>query len=271
MDAGVEAYPRGAHAQLTGLAAKPELNDEYCVSLGVNPDNAERVNVVTAKALQLSIRPANLREAELLPGSRVVMVGLTNAAQYNGKFGEVLSWQGDRWIVDLDVQAGKDTKERKSFRAENLVIVPAAVSSRKRPAEEAEVEVKKLKLSDVKDLESSDETLIARALVRSMREFPIIAQKCICVLATKSQVTVVTELAQHMTDKQNDGLLRRQLRPNEKVRGIEELDAIEQCHVIAEKKARALANMVRINYCDLLGFLKAGMKEPKFNRQPAAR
>merc|ERR1712187_46923 len=105
---------------------------------------------------------------------------------------------------------------------------------------------KKVKTTDLKDVESSDEQVAARALVRVMREFPIVAQKCICVLATKSQVTVMHELAQHMTEKQNDGLIRKPLRPNEKVRGIEELDAIEQCHLITEKRARALANMVRI-------------------------
>jgi len=74
------------------------------------------------------------------------------------------------------------------------------------------------------------------------------------------------ELAQHLTDKQNDGLIRRPLRPGEKVKGIEELDAMEQCLQIAERRVRALATHCRINYCDLLGFLKAGLKEPKFNR-----
>merc|ERR1712023_401143 len=117
-------------------------------------------------------------------------------------------------------------------------------------AEEPEVEAKKLKTTDLKDLNSDDETVVARALVRTMRQFPVVAQKCICCLATKQQITVMHELAQHLTDKSGDGLLRRELRPGEKVRGIEELDAMEQCGVIAEKKVRALASMVRINYCD---------------------
>mmetsp|Transcript_86501 Transcript_86501/g.185353 ORF Transcript_86501/g.185353 Transcript_86501/m.185353 type:complete len:267 (-) Transcript_86501:15-815(-) len=259
-DAGVEDYPSGTHGQICGLASKPELNDEYCVSRGANPDAEGRVFVMTRSGAQLSIRPANLKPAELLPGSRVAIVGLANAAKYNGQFGEVHSWHGDRWIVDLA------SKERKSFRSENLVIMPEKVNSRKRPTEEPEPEAKKVKTSDLKDLESNDESLVAKALVRCIHEFPVVSQKCICCLATKSTVTVMHELAQHITDKQNDGLLRRELRPGEKVKGIEELDAIEQCVHIAERKARALANMVRMNYCDLKGFLKQGLKEPQFNR-----
>lgn len=262
----VNDYPRGAHAQISGLAAKPELNDEYCVSLGPSPENPERVTVSTKTGAQLSLRPLNLKAAELLPGNRVVVHGLTNAARYNGQCGEVLSWQGDRWIVDLESSTEK--KERKSFRSDNLVIVPALVSARKRPAQDTlEPEAKKIKTSDLKEIESTDERVIAQALARNLREFPILAQKCICVLATKQTVTVLHELAHHLTDKQNDGLLRRPLKPGEKVKGIEELDALEECIVIAERRARALATHCRINYCDLLGFLKAGLKEPKFNRQ----
>jgi len=192
------------------------------------------------------------------------VVGLESAGaqKYNAQSGEVLSWQGDRWIVDLD------GKERKSLRSGNLVILPAAVASRKRPAEEAVTEAKKVKTSDLKDLCSDDEAVVARALLRCVREFPTLAQKCICVLATKQTVTVMHELAQHMTDKQNDGLLRRPLRPSDKVKGIEELDAAEQCALIAERRVRALAGMCRINYCDLLGFIKQGLKEPQFNRAP---
>jgi len=256
----ISDFPRGAHAQITGLASKPELNDEYCASLGPNPDNADRLLVVTKSGSRLSLRPSNLKPAELLPGSRVCMVGLEKAAQYNGKCGEVLSWDKDRWIVDLE------SKERKSFRAENLVIIPAAVS-KKRAAEAPQVEAKKVKAADLRDLESSDEQKVGRALVRSMREFPIVAQKCICVLATKQTVTVMHELAQHLTDKQCDGYLRRPLKPGEKVKGIEELDAEEQCLAIAERRARSLANMTRINYCDLLGFLKQGLQEPKFRKK----
>jgi len=259
----VADFPCGTHGQISGLAAKPELNDQYCVSRGVNPDNTERLNVLTRSGATLSIRPANLRPAELLPGTRVQVVGMINAQKYNGASGEVLSWQGDRWIVDLESSLLLEKKERKSFRSDNLVIVPVAVS-KKRPAEEAEVESKKLKTSDLKDFSSDDETVVGRALVRTMREFPIVAQKCVCCLATKQTMTVMHELAQHLTDKNGDGLLRRELRPGEKVRGIEELDAMEQCGIIAEKRARALATMVRINYCDLLGFLKGGFKEPKF-------
>lgn len=260
-DAGVELFPRGAHAQISGLASKPELNEEYCVSRGATPDNAERVTVITRTGTQLSVRPANLKPTELLPGTRVAVVGLTNAAQYNGQFGEVLSWQGDRWIVDLD------SKERKSFRSDNVVILPERINPRKRPCEEPEPEAKKLKSTDMKDLSSTDEAVIARALVRCIHEFPIVAQKCICVLATKQTVTVMFELAQHLTEKQNDGLIRRAIRPGEKVKGIEELDALEQCVTIAERRVRALANLCRINYCDLFGFFKQGLKEPQFNRQ----
>merc|ERR1712157_72449 len=119
---------------------------------------------------------------------------------------------------------------------------------------EPQLEAQKLKNADLKDLESSDESVVARALVRCLYDYPILAQKCICVLATKQTVTVMHELAQHLTDKQSDGLIRRPLRPGEKVKGIEELDAIEQCNQIAERRVRALAGMCRINYCDLLGF-----------------
>eukprot|EP00427_Karlodinium_veneficum_P064743 CAMPEP_0169331952 /NCGR_PEP_ID=MMETSP1017-20121227/14459_1 /TAXON_ID=342587 /ORGANISM="Karlodinium micrum, Strain CCMP2283" /LENGTH=243 /DNA_ID=CAMNT_0009427059 /DNA_START=41 /DNA_END=769 /DNA_ORIENTATION=- len=237
-------YPCGQHAQIIGLASKPELNDQYCVSRGVNPDNAERLNVLTRSGAFLSLKPANLKLAELLPGTRVCVAGMENATQYNGVCGEVLSWQGTRWIVDL----ANDSKERKSFRSDNLVILPAVVS-KKRASDEPESEAKKMKASDLKDLDSSDESVVARALLRSMREFPIIAQKCVCCLATKQTVTIMTELGQHLTDKQNDGLLRRELKPREKVKGIEELDALEQCQLIAEKRVRALAGMVRINYC----------------------
>mmetsp|Transcript_9393 Transcript_9393/g.17011 ORF Transcript_9393/g.17011 Transcript_9393/m.17011 type:complete len:263 (-) Transcript_9393:53-841(-) len=253
-------FPCGTHAQVTGLAAKPELNEQYVVSCGPNPDNPERVNVVTRTGATLSVRPGNLKPAELLPGTRVTIVGLANAQKYNGQCGEVLSWQGDRWIVDMD------SKERKSFRSLNLVIIPAAVAAKKRPAEEPEVETKKLKTADIRDLTSPDEALIAKALQRCIREFPIVAQKCICCLATKQTVTVMHELAMHITDRQNDGLVRRVLKPGEKVKGIEELDALEQCAVIAERRSKALAGMCRIDYCDLLTFLKQGFKEPKFNR-----
>jgi len=259
-------WPKGTHAQITGLASKPELNEEYCSSLGPSPGNAERVTVTLKSGIQMSLKPTNLKAAELLPGSQVVVQGLANAAKYNGKRGEVLSWQGERWIVDLDPAGGADDKkERKSFRSENLVIVPEKVS-RKRKEEAPEVEVKKLKSTDLKDLDSTDERVIAHMLQRNLREFPILAQKCICVLATKQQVTVVHELAQHLTDKQNDGLLRRPLKPNEKVKGIEELDAEEECMNIVSRRLKALAAHIRINYCDLYGFIKQGMKEPKFNR-----
>merc|ERR1719458_2511718 len=87
--------------------------------------------------MRLSLRPSNLKPGELLPGSQVVVVGLTNAAQYNGKCGEVVSWHGERWIVDLE------NKERKSFRSENLVIMPERVASKKRPADAPEPEAKK--------------------------------------------------------------------------------------------------------------------------------
>lgn len=261
-------FPSGTHAQIQGLASKPELNDKHCVCRGPNPDNKERVTVITQTGAQLSLRPGNLRPAELLPGSRVAVVGLTNAAQYNGKFGEVFSYHGDRWIVDLD--SDSDKKERKSFRSDNLVIVPEAVASKKRQADEPEVEAKRLKTTDLKDLESADESVVARALGRILVEFPILAQKSVCCLATKQRVTVMSELAAHLTDKQNDGLLRRPLVPGVKVKGIEELDAEDQCQQIVARKTRALAGMVRINYCDLLGFLKLGFKEPKFNRKMPA-
>lgn len=259
----VESYPKGAHAQISGLASKPELNDEYCVSLGPNPDNPERLMVVTRTALQLSIKPSNLKPAELLPGSQVIMVGLVGAAQYNGKQGEVLSWHGDRWIVDLP------NKERKSFKSENLVLLPEKIHVTKRKAEEPPPEAKKLKTSDMKDLESNDESLIARTLVRCIHEEPLIAQKCVCVLATQTSMTVLHELAQHLTNKQNDGLLRRPLKPGEKVKGIEELDAMEQCVLIAEKKVRTLASSVRSNYLELFNFMKYGMREPAFTRGKA--
>eukprot|EP00929_Paragymnodinium_shiwhaense_P011238 TRINITY_DN11674_c0_g1_i4.p2 TRINITY_DN11674_c0_g1~~TRINITY_DN11674_c0_g1_i4.p2 ORF type:complete len:176 (+),score=49.62 TRINITY_DN11674_c0_g1_i4:141-668(+) len=166
----VSDYPSGTHAQIMGLSAKPELNDQYCVSLGVS-ENPERLKVVTKTGSQLSLRPANLKPAELLSGGRVVVVGLVGAAKYNGSFGEVFSWQGDRWIVDLD------SKERKSFKSANLVIVPAAIGGKKRAAEDAEQpEAKKAKTSDLKDLESSNEQVVGRAVVRLLREFPIFAQ-----------------------------------------------------------------------------------------------
>lgn len=261
----VEEFPLGQHAQVCGLSAKPELNDEYCVSKGVNPDNSERLLVTLRSGNQLSLKPTNLRAAELLPGSLVCVVGLSSQAgsKLNGKEGEVLSWHGDLWIVDM-----KDTepKERKSFKPENLVIVPERVT-KKRKAEEPPPEEKKIKLSDLRDLESSDETVVAKCLLRLLREFEIVAQKCVCVLATKTSMTVMNELAAHITDKQADGLLRRQLKPNEKVKGIEELDAQEQAVLLCEKKVRSLANSVRINYCDLYGFLKHGFKEPAFNRK----
>eukprot|EP00933_Yihiella_yeosuensis_P069349 TRINITY_DN7580_c2_g1_i2.p1 TRINITY_DN7580_c2_g1~~TRINITY_DN7580_c2_g1_i2.p1 ORF type:complete len:266 (+),score=50.63 TRINITY_DN7580_c2_g1_i2:67-864(+) len=258
----VSDFPSGAHAQIQGLASKPELNDEHCVSKGANPDNKERVLVVTRSGAQLSLKPANLKPAELLPGTPVVIVGLSSAAgsKFNGREGEVLSWHGDRWIVDL-------SDARPSLKAENMVIIPQRVT-KKRPAEEPVVEAKKVKTSDLRDLESADEMVIARCLVRLIREFDIVAQKCICVLATKTTMTVMHELAQHITEKQNDGLIRRPIRPGEKVKGIEELDAQEQAVLIAEKKVRSLATSVRINYCDLLGFMKLGFKEPAFNRKP---
>lgn len=261
----VDEFPLGQHAQICGLSSKPELNDQYCVSKGINPDNAERLLVVTSSGAQLSLKPTNLRVTELLPGSQVVVVGLTSASgsKLNGKSGEVLSWHGDRWIVDMN---DTEPKERKSFKPENVVIVPERVT-KKRKAEEPPPEEKKMKTSDLRDIESSDETVVARCLLRLLREFEIVAQKCICVLATKTSMTVMNELAAHLTDKQADGLLRRQLRPGEKVKGIEELDAQEQAVLLCEKKVRSLANSVRINYCDLYGFLKFGFKEPKFNRK----
>ena len=127
-------FPPGAHAQLFGLVAKPELNDLYVVSRGVNPENAERLTVATATGGTLSIRPANLRPAELLPGSRVAIVGLEGAAvqELNGQHGEVLSSDRDRWIVEVG-----NNKERKSLRSLNLVLLSAAVpANNKRQAEQ---------------------------------------------------------------------------------------------------------------------------------------
>lgn len=265
MAEGIEAYPAGAHAQITGLASKPELNEAFCVSRGVNPDNPERLLVVEKSGSTLSLRPANLRPAELLPGTRVCIVGIAKAPQYNGRSGEVLSWHGDRWIVDLD---GEEKKERKSFRSDNLVKLPEAVHVRRKRPRSPEPEVKKPSATDVKELSSDDETVIGKALARCIREFPLVAMKCICVLATKSQVTVMFELAQHMTERQNDGLIRRVLKPGDKVKGIEELEALEQCVQIAERRVRALAGMCRVNYKDLLGFMKMGCQEPAFNRAP---
>merc|ERR1719188_2874581 len=232
----VSDFARGAHAQIIGLAAKPELNNEYCVSWGVSDKNPERVDVMTQSGARLALRPLNLKPAELLPGSRVGVHGLTNAAQYNGQRGEVHSWHGDRWIVDLD------SKERKSFKSENLVLLPEMVSRKRAAAEQQEQpEAKKLKTAELSALQSRDERTAAQALLRVMTEFPVLAQKCVCVLATKQTMTVMHELAQHLTDKQADGLLRRRLKPGEKVKGIEELDALEQCVAIAERRARALA------------------------------
>jgi len=257
----VNTFPSGTHAQITGLASKPELNEKHCVSLGVNSGNPERVSVTLASGATIAVRPVNLKPTELLPGDRLVVVGLNNA-QYNGKHGEVLSWQGERWIVDLDCE------ERKSFRRENLVIVPDSVCSRKRKIEEVEELVQpKVSAADLKDLAKDDEQVIGRALLRCVRQFPLVAQKCICCLATKQTVTVMHELAIHLTNKQCDGLLRRPLRPGEKVKGIEELDAMEQCVQIAERRLRALANMCRVNYLDLFGFIKQGLQEPKFKQR----
>merc|ERR1712060_168270 len=122
-------------------------------------------------------------------------------------------------------------------------------------------------MSDLSSIESSDESVRAKTIVKLIREFPIVAQKCICCLATKQTVTVMQELAAHLTDKQNDGLLRRPLEPRETVKGLEGHDAEQECVQIAERKGRALAGMVHINYCDLLGFLKQGMEEPKFKKK----
>ncbi|CAE8613029.1 unnamed protein product [Polarella glacialis] len=262
----VKDFAAGVHAQIKGLASKPELNDEYCVSRGVNPDNAERLLVITRSGAQLSLKPCNLAPAELLPGSHVVVVGLTSAAgsKFNGKYGEILSWHGDRWIVDLDTTP----KSRPSLKPENIVIVPERIT-KKRVSEEPPPEAKKLKTSDMRELESNDEVVIAKCLMRMLREFDIVAQKCVCVLATKTTMTVMFELGQHLSDKQKDGLLRRPLQPGQQVKGIEELDAQEQAVQICEKKVRALANCVRINYCDLHGFFKAGFKEPQFEKRRA--
>lgn len=263
----VKDWPKGTHGQIQGLASKPELNEQYCSSLGPNPSNADRVLVTIKTGANLSLKPTNLTAAELLPGSQVVVQGLANAAQYNNQRGEVLSWQGDRWIVDMETKDKDDKKERKSFKGENLVILPA-LAAKKRPAENVEEpEAKKFKASDLKDLDSTDERVIAKMLMRNFREWPLLAQKAVCVLATKQTVTVMHELGLHLTDKQNDGLLRRPLKPNEKVKGIEELDAEEQCFALAERRCKALAAHVRVNYCDMYGFIKQGMQEPKFKKR----
>eukprot|EP00438_Fugacium_kawagutii_P020183 Skav220559 [mRNA] locus=scaffold761:319730:323215:+ [translate_table: standard] len=103
----VDEFPLGQHAQICGLSSKPELNDKYCVSKGINPDNAERLLVVTSTGAQLSLKPTNLRVTELLPGSQVVVVGLTSAGGSKP--------HGDRWIVDMN---DTEPKERKSQRAQ---------------------------------------------------------------------------------------------------------------------------------------------------------
>lgn len=265
----IEDFPCGAHGQLFGLAAKPELNEQYVVSHGKNPDNPERLQVVLATGSVLSIKPANLRPAELLPGARVAVVALESAAgsRLNGQRGEVHSWTADRWIVELG-----DAKERKSLRSSNLVMLPTALPPNKRKADTTNDEdVKRIKAADLRDLDHGNEEVIARALLRNLREFPLIAMKCVCVLATKQQITVMHELAQHMTEKHNDGLLRRPVRPGEKVKGIEDMDAMEQIRWIAEKKIRSLAGMCKINYCDIFGFIKMNCKEPKFHQSPLSR
>lgn len=239
------------------------MNEQHCVSRGPNPDNPERILVLTKTGEQIGVRPNNLEEAEILPGKRVSVVAIQSAPELNGRSGEVCGWQGERWIVDLEpLPHGDQKKERKSLRGDNLVILPENL--RKRPIEAEEPEAKRLKDSELKDICVEDEVRIQRGLAAIMPEHPILYQKAVCVLATKMQMTIMHELAQHMTDKQNDGLLRRVLKKGELVKGIEELDALEQCQLIAERRMRSLAGMVRINYCDLREYIKKGFKEPKF-------
>lgn len=258
-------FPPGKHARIHGLS-KVELNEQYVVSRGEKPDNPERVLVVLRDGKEIAIKHTNLEEAELLPGSRVVVVGIEKAPQYNGKVGEVLSWDKERWIVDMD-QLVDGKKERKSFKADNLVILPDRVGKRK--AEQEVVEEKRVKDEDLKLITDNDEVKIAKGLVNIMKEHPIMYQKAVCCLATRMQMTIMYELAQHMTDKENDGLLRRIIKPGEPVKGIEELNPLEQVKLIAEKRIRNLAGMIRINHCDLREYIKKGLKEPKFLERDA--
>ncbi len=56
----VEGFPSGTYALLFGLVAQPEFNEQYVVSRGVNPGNADQLHVVTATGTTLSVRPTHL-------------------------------------------------------------------------------------------------------------------------------------------------------------------------------------------------------------------
>mmetsp|Transcript_36434 Transcript_36434/g.66745 ORF Transcript_36434/g.66745 Transcript_36434/m.66745 type:complete len:475 (+) Transcript_36434:83-1507(+) len=118
---GVDEFPHGSHARIHGLSAKPELNDTFCVSRGVNPQNTDRLQVITSDGVVRSIKPANLTRVELKAGCAVTVVGLVSSQgqSYNGKTGEMLKLKPNgRWIVDLDDDL---TLSEKSFQPENIV------------------------------------------------------------------------------------------------------------------------------------------------------
>ena len=50
---------------------------------------------------------------------------------------------------------------------------------------------------------TSDWSRFSPRLSPICRRFEIVAQKCVCVLATKTSMTVMNELAAHLTDKQD--------------------------------------------------------------------
>jgi len=119
--AGVEAFGHGVHAQIHGLSAKPELNGTFCVSRGVNPQNSDRLHVITSDGVVRSIKPSNLVRTELLRGRSVAVVGLVSSQgqAYNGKTGDLMARKSNgRWIVDLDDDL---TLSEKSFLPENIV------------------------------------------------------------------------------------------------------------------------------------------------------
>eukprot|EP00971_Amphidinium_carterae_P075790 1497631-Amphidinium_carterae.1 len=65
-----------------------------------------------AFASQLSVRP--------YLSDRLHSIDLAlKFEQYNGQCGEVLSWQGDRWIVDLDSKERKCTPYRPAQQKAN--------------------------------------------------------------------------------------------------------------------------------------------------------
>lgn len=240
-------------------------------------------------------------KSPILAGVSVRLQGLKGAAHLNGKTGTVLQWQGSatdpvgRWQIKIDGMSG----ETKAFKAENLLVQDASNATNAPPVASVAAETKALRPEnliiedeavgvDVERRQETEESILEQAskqrktgtemlisIEKAIEKDPRtaanlaselmaqraeVAEKLICCVATrKRNVQVISELSECMTKGQNDGIYRMKL--PQKVRGLEGIDAIEECQTLAQRSVKQFLEYVKLNYMGFRDFLKRGYAE----------